>query len=420
MNILVIGSGGREHALCKKLSESKLVDELYVSLGNVGMKQVASPVELDLNNFEEIYKFIREKNIEIAVVGPEQPLVEGLADFLNERNCKVFGPQKRGAMLEGSKEFSKKFMEKYGIPTASYQSFSNYDAAKAYLQKISYPVVIKASGLAAGKGAVICEDLRFAENTLKEMMVDKIFGRSGDTVVIEDFLVGEEVSIFAITDGKNYKILAPAQDHKAIFDGDKGPNTGGMGAYAPAKLVDQDLMAKIEKEVIKPTIKGLQKENIKYQGVIFFGLMISNKNPFVIEYNVRFGDPETQVILELLDEDLAQIIKDAVEDNLQRDEVLKLKNKSAVCVIAASKGYPGAYKKGYEIKGLEDDENSHIIHAGTKEENGKILTNGGRVLAVVSLENDLEAAINQAYQKMEKINFEGIYYRKDIGRKGLL
>lgn len=420
MNILVVGSGGREHAILLKLKESESVEKLYCLPGNAGTKDIAKNIDLKVTQYDEITNICKEKSIDLVVVGPEDPLTEGITDILEDAGVRVFGPSKEAAQIEGSKAFSKKLMEKYNIPTAKFKTFKNYESAIEYLRCHDIPVVIKASGNAAGKGAVICKSMQEAENTLEEIMVKKVFGEAGNEVVIEEFMTGEEASIFAVTDGKYYKILAPAQDHKAVYDGGKGPNTGGMGTYAPAPVIDNAMLKIIEDEIIAPTFDAMRKENKTYKGVLFIGLMITKSGPKVIEYNCRFGDPETQVVLPLYDGDLAELLYSSAVNGFDKNELLPIKKEHTVCLVLASGGYPASYEKGYEITGLDKmTDGCYAIHAGTKEDNDKIITSGGRVLGIIAKSNTLADAIEKVYKQTEIVKFEKAYFRTDIGKKGL-
>ncbi len=424
MNILVIGAGGREHSILLKLKESSSCEKLYAMPGNAGTSEVATNVSgIDVNNHNEVIDFVKENNISLTIVGPEEPLIYGIVDSFEKEGLNIFGPSERAAILEASKTYSKDFMRKYNIPTADYKNFTTFDEAFGYVKgKNQFPTVVKASGIAAGKGSVICFSLEEAEKTLKEIMVDKIFGDSGNEVVIEEFLIGEEASIFAVSDGNKFKILVSAQDHKQIYDGDKGPNTGGMGTYAPAPVVTNELMEEIIETIVKPSFDSMIKEDRSYKGVLFIGLMITKTGPKVIEYNCRFGDPETQVILALLDYDLVSLLNDSATGNYEANEIMPVKKDShSVCLIMASGGYPASYEKGKEITGIGniDKETTTIIHAGTKFEDNKVITNGGRVLGVVSTSKSLQETIDIAYKEVKKINFDKQYYRTDIGKKGL-
>ncbi len=423
MNVLLIGSGGREHALAYKIFESSKLTKLYCAPGNPGIEEFAELVELSTSDFNNIVVFAKEKGIDLVVVGPEQPLVDGLADHLRANGVNVFGPNKEAAMIEGDKSFSKELMKKYSIPTADFEVFTKNekDNALNYLDKISYPTVIKASGLAAGKGVAICNSQKEAILIVDEYFENGIFGKSGHTIVIEEFLEGEEASIFIVTDGDNYVILPSSQDHKRALDGDKGKNTGGMGAYSPAPIISEKLLAQIEEKIIVPTLNALKIENRKYNGCLYCGLMITKEGPKVIEFNCRFGDPETQCVLPLLDGDFLQLLHSTAIGMIDQTAV-KYNGGSSVCVVAASKGYPDNYEKGFEITGLDlKHENVIIYHAGTKKLNNRIVTNGGRVLGVTSVlkENNIKLAKQTTYDALSKINFEGITYRTDISDKAL-
>lgn len=424
MNVLLIGSGGREHALALALSKSKTLNKLFCAPGNTGTKNLAENIQLNIYS-NDLIDFCRINDISLVIIGPEQPLVDGISDRLRANGIKVFGPNQNAAEIEGNKAFAKKLMRNYSIPTAQFQVFTkrSHQIALNYLKSISYPTVIKASGLAAGKGVVICNDYKSAEKTLKEYFEDEIFGDSGKTVVIEEFLEGEEASIFAITDGERYIILPASQDHKRALDGDKGKNTGGMGAYAPAKIIDSKLLEEIKTKIIKPTLRALSEENRKYIGCLYAGIILTKNGPKVIEFNCRFGDPETQVVLPLIDGDILKLFYSAASEKLDINSV-KYKGGTSVCVVAVSEGYPDNYKKGFEIKGINrfsDSKNIIVYHAGTKEENDKIVTNGGRVLGITSVINsdNLKLAKKEAYKALSKIKFNGITFRKDIADKGI-
>lgn len=440
MNILVIGGGGREHALVWKLRQSPRVEHIHCIPGNAGIAALATCVDKSLDDFAALEKYCQAHTIELVVIGPEAPLIKGISDYFVEKNYKVFGPLKKGAELEGSKAFAKIFMQKYHIPTAKFHVFSHAREAMDFLQKpsfessaASYPLVIKADGLAAGKGVIICEHRQEAEKAIDTIMLKKVFGPAGDKVVIEECLHGEEASILCFIDGETIIPMLPVQDHKRVYDDDKGPNTGGMGCYAPVKKVSSTLMEKIEKRILVPTVAGLKEEKIVYRGVIFVGIMIVNDEPFVLEFNVRFGDPETQVLMPLLKTDLLDIMEHTAGRTL-KDIPILWENKSCVTVVMASGGYPGGFAKGKEIKGLEKASslnNIVVFHAGTmfhaektprgmiEYDKSKIVTAGGRVLAVTGTGEDLQDAINKAYDAVQTISFDGAHWRKDIGRKGL-
>lgn len=424
MNVLLIGSGGREHALALALSKSKTLNKLFCAPGNTGTKNLAENIQLNIYS-NDLIDFCRINDISLVIIGPEQPLVDGISDRLRANGIKVFGPNQNAAEIEGNKAFAKKLMRNYSIPTAQFQVFTkrSHQIALNYLKSISYPTVIKTSGLAAGKGVVICNDYKSAEKTLKEYFEDEIFGDSGKTVVIEEFLEGEEASIFAITDGERYIILPASQDHKRALDGDKGKNTGGMGAYAPAKIIDSKLLEEIKTKIIKPTLIALSEENRKYIGCLYAGIILTKNGPKVIEFNCRFGDPETQVVLPLIDGDILKLFYSAASEKLDINSV-KYNGGTSVCVVAVSEGYPDNYKKGFEIKGINrfsDSKNIIVYHAGTKEENDNIVTNGGRVLGITSVINsdNLKLAKKEAYKALSKIKFNGITFRKDIADKGI-
>ena len=384
MNVALIGSGGREHALAYKIKQSERLDKLFIIPGNAGTSSLGENILLDTTDKESVVEFCREHDVNLVVIGPEIPLVDGLADILRDNSINVFGPNQNAAMIEGDKSFSKDLMKQYNIPTAQYKIYEKKDYIEciSYLETISYPTVIKASGLAAGKGVVICNDKNEAINYVDQCFKDSLFGESSDVLVIEEFLEGEETSIFAITDGEDYVLLPAAQDHKRRFDGDKGPNTGGMGAYAPAPLVTNDVLKRIEDEVIIPTIKAMKSEGREYNGCLYAGLMIKDSKPKVVEFNCRFGDPETQVVLPIIEGDLLELLYSASEGKINK-EAVSYNGKTSVGVVAASDGYPSSYKKGFEITGLNNMPNGvEVFHAGTKFNGDNIVTNGGRVLAV--------------------------------------
>lgn len=420
MKILLLGSGGRENALAYKMVQSKKCSELFVATGNAGTQKIATNIPIGVNDFEKIKDFCLNEKIEMVVVGPEDPLVNGIYDFFkndeNLKNIQVVGPSKIGAKLEGSKEFAKEFLVKNNIPTAGYGSFTkeNIEEGFAFLEKLNPPYVLKADGLAQGKGVLILEDLTEAKQELSNMLLDEKFGSASAKVVIEEFLDGIELSCFVLTDGKNYKILPTAKDYKRIGEGDKGLNTGGMGAVSPVPFADEVLMQKIEDRIVNPTIQGLQNDNIEYKGFVFIGLIKVNNEPYVIEYNVRMGDPETEVVIPRLKTDLVELF--LALNNQELDKIsLEIDPKSAVTVMVVSGGYPEDYEKGKEISGIENIEDSIVFHAGTKEESGKILTNGGRVIAVTSFGNDFKEALKTSYKNIDKLHFEKMYFRRDIG-----
>jgi phosphoribosylamine--glycine ligase len=421
MNVLLLGSGGREHALAWKISQSPLLNKLFIAPGNAGTSFVGSNVELNPLVFETVGHFALQQNIDIVIVGPEDPLVLGIVDYFEATadiaHIPVIGPTKAGAMLEGSKDFSKIFMQKYQIPTAAYQTFSKGEEENAdkFLDTLTSPYVLKADGLAAGKGVLILDDKNLAKSALREMLDGK-FGLAGNKVVIEEFLQGMEVSVFVLTDGKNYILLPEAKDYKRIGEFDTGLNTGGMGAVSPVPFMTPELMVKIEKKIIRPTIEGLQAEGIKYKGFIFFGLMINEGEPYVIEYNCRMGDPETEVVMPRLENDLLELFVATSKNELGR-HVAHIDNDTATTVMVVSGGYPEKYRKNIEISGLNEDMEGLVFHAGTRrhEESDAILTNGGRVLAFTGIGENLKDALKMSYNDIKKICFDGMYFRKDIG-----
>ena len=421
MNVLVLGSGGREHALSWKIAQSSMCEKIFIAPGNAGTKLIGENVDIKVTDFEAIKKFVIEKSIQMVVVGPEDPLVLGIYDFFNsEQELKevcLIGPSKEGAKLEGSKEFSKQFMEKYAIPTAKYQSFTkeNLEKGYAFLETLSAPYVLKADGLAAGKGVLILDNLNDAKQELKLMLTESKFGAASDKVVIEEFLDGIELSVFVLTDGKDYKVLPSAKDYKRIGEGDKGLNTGGMGAISPVPFADKFFLEKVEDRIIKPTIEGLKAEEIDYKGFIFIGLMNVNGDPFVIEYNVRMGDPETEVVIPRIKSDLLNLFK-GIADGTFSEKDFYVDEDYAATVMLVSGGYPEAYQKGKVISGLENVENSIVFHAGTTDKEEEIVTNGGRVLAITSFGRDIEDATTKSFENAQTIDFEGKYYRKDIGK----
>ncbi|WP_420603485.1 phosphoribosylamine--glycine ligase [Flagellimonas sp.] len=420
MNILILGSGGREHAIAHKISQSPKIGNLFVAPGNAGTSQIATNVEVGVNDFDGIRTLVLDENINLVVVGPEDPLVNGVHDFfLNDselKNVPVIGPQKAAAELEGSKEFAKEFMMRHNIPTAAYQSFTsnNLEEGYAFLETLRPPYVLKADGLAAGKGVLILQDLNKAKQELKAMLLDSKFGDASATVVIEEFLDGIELSCFVWSDGSNYKILPTAKDYKRIGEGDTGLNTGGMGAISPVPFADEIFMQKIEHQIVKPTVEGLKKDNLPYVGFIFIGLIKVGDEPKVIEYNVRMGDPETEVVVPRLKSDLVDVLVAMSEGKLDQIN-LEIDERAATTVMAVSGGYPEAYEKGKEITGIESIQDALVFHAGTKLKDGKVVTNGGRVIAITSFGNDFKEALEKSYQNIEKLHFDGMYYRKDLG-----
>ncbi|CAG7645845.1 phosphoribosylamine--glycine ligase [Paenibacillus allorhizosphaerae] len=419
MRILVVGGGGREHAICWALRKSPKVQELYCAPGNGGIASVAECVPIQVNQFEEIAQFALDHTIDLVVIGPDDPLSEGIVDHLEAKNITVFGPRQNAAIIEGSKVFTKQLLRKYNIPTAAYESFEQYDEAVAYLRKQQAPIVIKADGLAAGKGVVVAQTLKEAEEALHDIMVAKIFGDSGNQVVIEEFLTGQEMSILSFVDGETVCPMVPAQDHKAVFDGDKGPNTGGMGTYTPLPHIPQSVIEESIETIIKPTAKAMVAEGRPFRGVLFAGLMLTPNGPKTIEFNARFGDPETQVVLPRLKTDLLDIFLAAINGRLDQMNI-EWSDEAAVCVILASEGYPGSYPRGLPIEGLDQVQNAIVFHAGTAVKDGAIVTNGGRVLGVTALGKDIAEARAKAYADADRIRFQGKHYRTDIAKKALV
>ena len=420
MNILILGSGGREHAFALKLSQSTKINQLFVAPGNAGTHQIAQNIAIDPTDFEAVKETVLVNDIQMVVVGPEAPLVAGVHDFfLADSELKyipVIGPKKDGALLEGSKDFSKQFMLKHGVPTARYQSFTkeNLEDGFAFLETLAPPFVLKADGLAAGKGVLILNSLEEAKAELEEMVANQKFGEASATVVIEEFLKGIELSVFVLTDGINYKILPSAKDYKRIGEGDTGLNTGGMGAISPVPFADDAFLNKVEELVVKPTVAGLQKDGIDYRGFIFIGLMNDNGNPSVVEYNVRMGDPETEVVLPRIESDLFELFEGVANQNLN-EKSFSVTDKTATTVMLVSGGYPEAYEKNKEITGFDNVEKSTVYHAGTNINEGEVVTSGGRVMAITSLGDSIEEALEKSYQSIDAIHFDKMNYRKDIG-----
>lgn len=413
MKILLIGSGGREHALAWKLAKNERVEKIFVAPGNGGTARESKCENVNITEIDELLEFALEQCIDLTVVGPEDPLTKGIVDKFKMKGLKIFGPSEKAAMLEGSKSFSKDFMKKYGVKTAEYEVFYDVDKALAYLETCSYPTVVKADGLAAGKGVAICENKREAIDAVKSFMVDDIFNGAGQKIVIEEFLEGVEASILSITDGETIIPFISAKDHKQIFDGGKGPNTGGMGVLAPNPYVTKEILKDFEEKIMNRTLVGIREEGFDYKGIIFFGLMITKKGSYLLEYNVRMGDPETQSVLNLMESDLLELIESALIENLKNTEV-KWKNGACVNVVLASKGYPASYPKGYEII-IEDEIKDKVFLAGAKLEDDVLKTNGGRVLSVVGVGETVEKAREDAYKAIEKVEFKDKYYRSDIG-----
>ncbi len=420
MKIAVVGGGGREHALAYKIKQSKLCDKLYCLPGNAGTSKIAKNVNIGAEDIEKIVKFARDEKIDLVVVGPENPLALGIVDELENAGIKALGPKKDAAIIEASKSFTKEFLKKYSIPTAEYETFDNFNDAKSYVQSKGAPIVVKADGLAAGKGVTVAKTEEEAVKALEDIFIKKRFGEAGNRVVIEEFLEGEEASFLVFSDGENILPMIAAQDHKPVYNNDEGPNTGGMGAYAPAPIVNEEMQQYIIENVMKRAIIGMKEEGRTYKGVLYAGLMIKNGKPYVLEFNCRFGDPETQAILPLLESDIVEIMLATVEGNLNGYS-LKWKSEYSVCVVLASGGYPLSYEKGKVITGLDNVEKLDdviVFHAGTKlDEKGNIVTNGGRVLNVVGLDEDFKEAQKKAYDAIKLINFDKMYYRTDIGNK---
>ena len=416
-NVLVLGSGGREHAIVWSLSKEKSISNIFCAPGNGGTLLNAKNLSIDINNNKEILRIVEENNIDYTIIGPENPLDNGVVDFLEKNGHKVFGPSKYAAQLESSKIFARKFMDKYNIPQPCFFECINEEEVISVSTKLGFPIVLKADGLAAGKGVIICYNQSELDDALDIMFMDKKFGNASSKLSVEECLKGQELSIFVVTDGENYKILNSAQDHKRIFDNDKGPNTGGMGAYSPAPLFDKILRKKVEERIILPTINGMKKEGHPYKGFLYIGIMIVDNNPYMIEYNVRLGDPEAQVVIPLLKDNIFPIIKNTIDETL---DLIEIENNEcyAVTVILAAEGYPEKYNKGMKIKGLDND--LMVFHSGTQLIDDEYYTSGGRVLSVIGLDSSLKLAIDKVYNDINKISFDKMYYRMDIGKKGLI
>ncbi len=435
LKILIIGSGGREHAIGWKVAQSPRAGEIFFAPGNAGTAEIGKNIDIKATDIARLIDFAKEEKIDLTLALPDDPLALGIVDEFQKAGLRIFGPTKSAAQIEWSKAFSKNFMRRHNLPTAKFEIFNDFEKAKEYVAKQSLPIVVKASGLALGKGVVIAETTEEATETLENMMVKKVFGDSGREVVIEEFLIGPEISIHAFSDGKNYKMFPPSQDHKKIGENDMGPNTGGMGTIAPLPFVTNELMAEIEKTIVAPTIAGMAEDGNPFTGILYPGLILTKDGPKILEYNARFGDPETQSYMRLLDTDILDIFDACVDvgrlyKNYRRptsvktlkDIEIKWKNSFACTVVLASGGYPGSYEKGKVIFGIKEAETQPdivVFHAGTKTENGKLFTNGGRVLGVSAVGNTLEEALEKAYKAIEKISFEGMQYRKDIGKKAL-
>ncbi|MCF6155180.1 MAG: phosphoribosylamine--glycine ligase [Candidatus Brocadia sp.] len=421
MKILIIGSGGREHALAWKIAQSPLVKRIFCAPGNPGIAEVAECIDIEAENIDGLYNFAVKQKIELTIVGPEDALMAGIVDRFRDGHLNIFGPNKRASILEGSKVFAKTLMRKHGIPTADFKVFEDLKQAKKHLSACEFPLVVKADGLAKGKGVFICKTLEEASKHIDDIMKEKIFGCAGDKVVIEEFLSGEEVSMLAITDGNTILPLPSVQDHKAIYDGDKGPNTGGMGAYTPVPSITEDMQLSIEENILVPIIHAMKRENRPYSGVIYAGLIITSTGPKVLEFNARFGDPETQVLLMRMKSDLVPLLLSTGKNTLEDTEI-EWDNGASICVVMASKGYPDKYEKGFPISGLETVrglDNVQVFHAGTSMKYGKVITNGGRVLAVTALGKNIPEAQKTVYGAIQKLSFEGAHYRRDIGAKAI-
>jgi phosphoribosylamine--glycine ligase len=418
MKVLIVGSGGREHAIATAVAKSKRVSKIYAAPGNAGIAELAECVDISVMDFDKLVAFAKEKNIDFTIVGPDDPLVAGAVDAFEAEGLKVFGPRKNAAIIEGSKAFSKDLMKKYGIPTAAYENFDNAEDALKYLETADFPIVLKADGLALGKGVLICNNLEEAKAGVKEIMLDKHFGDAGNRMVIEEFMTGREVSVLAFCDGTTIKTMTSAQDHKRAKDGDQGLNTGGMGTFSPSPFYTEEIAAFCQKEIYEKTMAAMKAEGRDFVGVLFTGLMITEKGTKVLEFNARFGDPEAQVVLPRMKNDIIDVMEACVEGRL--DEIdLQFEDNAAVCVVLASDGYPVSYEKGYEIRGLDafkDKENYYVFHAGTKLVDGKVVTNGGRVLGVTAKGDDLVKARANAYEATKWIDFDNKYMRNDIGK----
>ena len=421
MKILIIGNGGREHALAWKIAQSPMVKRIFCAPGNPGIAEIAECIDIEAENIDGLYNFAVKQKIDLTVVGPEDALIAGIVDRFMDGHLNIFGPNKRASIIEGSKVFAKTLMRKHGIPTADFKVFEDLKQAKKHLTACEFPLVIKADGLAKGKGVFVCKTLEEANKHIDDIMKEKIFGHAGDKVIIEEFLLGEEVSILAVTDGNTIFLLPSAQDHKAVYDGDKGPNTGGMGAYSPVPLITEDMQLSIEENILVPVIHAMKRENRPYKGVMYAGLIITSSGPKVLEFNARFGDPETQVLLMRMKSDLVPLLLSTVKNTLE-DIDIEWNGCVSVCVVMASQGYPDKYEKGFPISGLETIkglDNVQVFHAGTSIKDGKVITNGGRVLGVTALGKDIQEAQKTVYGAIQKLSFEGAHYRRDIGAKAI-
>jgi len=421
MKVLVVGGGGREHALVWKIAQSPRMSKLYCTPGNAGISEQATILPIKANDLNGLLEFALKEMIDLTVVGPEEPLTKGIVDLFESKGLSIFGSSKKAAEIEGSKAFAKEMMKKYHIPTGSYEIFEDSEEAKRYIRKQGAPIVVKADGLAGGKGVIVCNTVEEAIQWVERIMVEKTFGGAGNRVVIEEYLVGEEASYIAFTDGKAILPMASSQDHKPIFDGDRGPNTGGMGAYSPAPVVTDQVHERIHEKILRPMIQGMGEEGRPYKGVLYAGLMIHNGHPRVLEFNARFGDPETQPVLMRMKGDIMPILEACIKGNLSGCKI-EWDSRAAVCVVMSSKGYPGDYEKGKPISGLKEVsrmEDVFVFHAGTALKDDQIITNGGRVLGVTGLGKDIPRAIERTYQAVKKISWEGVHYRTDIGQKAL-
>ena len=419
MQVLVIGGGGREHALVWKIKQSPKVEKIFCAPGNAGTAELAENIPIAADDIKGLLKFALKKGIGLTVVGPEQPLVKGVVDKFEEKGLRIFGPNARAAELEGSKSFSKDIMKKYGLPTAEYKTFNSADSAAKYIENKNCPLVVKADGLAAGKGVLLCQTADEALAAVDSIMGKRSFGEAGDKIVVEEFLEGEEVSVLAFSDGQTVLLMDSAQDHKAAYDGDKGPNTGGMGAYSPAPIFTETMRQKVRDKIMLPMIQAMQQEGRPYKGILYAGLMLTKTGPQILEFNARFGDPETQPLLVRMDSDIIPIFEACIDGTLDICP-LQWKNESSVCVVMAAKGYPDYYEEGKSMSGLKDANalpGVVVFHAGTKEQDGEVLTQGGRVLGVTAIGEDIATAISRAYEAVGKIEWDGIHYRKDIGHR---
>ena len=420
MRVLVIGSGGREHALVWKIKQSPKVEKIFCAPGNAGTSEFADNIPIAADDIEGLLQFAMKKEIGLTVVGPEQPLVMGIVDRFEVKGLRIFGPSASAAELEGSKSFSKDIMQKYGLPTAEYKIFTSAESATKYIQAKNCPLVVKADGLAAGKGVLLCRSSREALVAVDTIMRQRLFGEAGDQIVVEEFLEGQEISVLAFSDGQTVLLMDSAQDHKAVYDGDIGPNTGGMGAYSPAPVFTELMRQKVRDKIMLPMVRAMQQEGRTYKGILYAGLMLTKTGPQILEFNARFGDPETQPLMVRMETDIIPLFEACIDGTLGQCQV-NWKNKSSVCVVMTAEGYPGTYQKGEIISGLQNANSTPevvVFHAGTKEQDGKVLTNGGRVLGVTATGANTESAIQRAYDAVGKVNWRGVHYRKDIGSRG--